>query len=233
MSKNRQKKILEILLNKKRVTVRELAESLYISEPSVRRDLAELEKQNLIKRTHGGAMMTEGNLSSNKIPFLLRKYEESGAKIEIAQKAIELVGDNNVIFLDSSTSAYSIIPFLTSRSNILVITNGVKALEALAELNINTVSTGGTLVGSCMALVGEECYKTIDSFKADICFFSCRGVTDEGDLTDIHPSENYVRKRMIANAKRSYLLCSKNKFGKSYYHKLCHKDALDGVITND
>ena len=178
-------------------------------------------------------MITDTIISSSKIPFMVREYEESKAKIEMAKKAIELVNDNDVIFLDASTSAYNLIPFLVTKSNIIVITNSVRALSALAQLNISTVSTGGSLIASCMALVGEEAYKTIDSFKADVFFFSCRGISDDGELTDIHPSENYVRAKMMANSKRSYLLCAKNKFGKSYYHKLCNKDELDGVITND
>jgi DeoR/GlpR family transcriptional regulator of sugar metabolism len=233
MSKEREKSILEALLVQKRATVKELSQKLYISPSSIRRDLASLEKQDLIKRTHGGAMITDNILSSSKIPFMIREYEESNAKVEMAKKAIELVKDNDVIFLDASTSAYNLIPFLVAKSNIVVITNSVRALNTLAQFNISTVSTGGSLIASCMALVGEEAYKTIDSFKADVFFFSCRGLSDDGELTDIHPSENYVRARMMANAKRSYLLCAKNKFGKSYYHKLCHKDELDGVITND
>ena len=57
MNIEREKQILEVLLKEKRVTVRQLAKRLFISEPSVRRDLARLEKQNLIKRVHGGAVL--------------------------------------------------------------------------------------------------------------------------------------------------------------------------------
>ena len=69
MNKNREKEILEILLKQKNVTVKQLADSLFISEPSIRRDLASLEKQHLIKRIHGGAVLEETMLSKNKIPF--------------------------------------------------------------------------------------------------------------------------------------------------------------------
>lgn len=231
MSKDREKQILEILLKQKKVSVKELADFLFISEPSVRRDLASLEKQNLIKRIHGGAMLEETMLSKNKIPFLIREYEQSSAKVLIAQKAIDLINDNDVIFMDASTSCYYLIPFLSSKRNITVVTNGVKALTKLAEYDINTISTGGTLVNSCLALVGEEAYKTIETFNADIAFFSCRGLSDDGYLTDIAPEENNIRKRMMKNSKKSYLLCASEKFGKKYFHNLCHKDELTGIIT--
>jgi len=230
MNIDREKQILEILLKEKRATVQQLAASLYISEPSVRRDLASLEKQNLIKRVHGGAVIEETALSKNKIPFLIREYEQSSAKVQIAQKAISLVNDNDVVFLDASTSCYYLIPFLATKRNLTVITNGVKALSKLAEYDITTFSTGGALVNSCLVLVGEEACSTVESFHADVAFFSCRGVSDDGYLTDIAREENIVRKRMIQNAKRSYLLCATEKFGKTYYHNLCHKDAITGII---
>lgn len=232
MSNERDKAILELLLKKKKVSVKELATTLYVSEPSVRRDLSRLENQHLIKRTHGGAMIDESVQSKNKIPFKVRELEESSAKIIIAKAAVKLVEDGNVIFLDSSTSAYNIIPFLEGKKNLTVITNGVRALEKLAEYGINTISTGGILDPACMSLVGEEAYKTIEAINADICFFSCRGLDGEGNLTDIFPSENYVRQKMIKNSKRAYLLCGSEKIGKKYYHNLCNADKLDGVITD-
>ena len=212
------------------MTVHGLAKRLFSSEPSVRRDLARLEKQNLIKRIHGGAVLEETALSKNKIPFLIREYEQSGAKTLIAQKAIELVNDNDVVFLDASTSCYYLIPFLAAKRNLTVITNGVKALAKLAEYDIQTFSTGGALVNSCLVLVGDEACRTVESFHADIAFFSCRGVSEEGFLTDIAREENIVRKRMIQHSEKAYLLCANEKFGKKYYHNLCHRDEITGII---
>lgn len=230
MSIDREKQILEILLKEKKVSVGQLAKALFVSEPSIRRDLQSLEGQNLIKRIHGGAALEETALSKNKIPFLIREYEQSDAKAMIAKKAIDLINDNDVIFLDASTSCYYLIPFLASKRNLTVITNGVRALTKLAEYGISTVSTGGTLIGSCLALVGEEAYKTVETYNADVALFSCRGVSDDGYLTDIAPEENNVRKKMIKHAKKSYLLCASEKFGKSYFHNLCHKDEITGII---
>ena len=231
MSAEREKRILEILLKEKSCSVKDLAKALYISQPSVRRDLQSLEAQNLIKRVHGGAMLEESAVSKNKIPFLIREYEQSGAKAILARKAAELVCDVDVIFLDASTSCYYLIPYLAGKKGITVVTSGVKALSKLAEYDIRTVSTGGTLINSCLALVGEEAYQTLESFNADLAFFSCRGVSEDGYLTDISPEENGVRKKMIRRAKRSYLLCATEKFGKRYFHNLCHKDEIDGIIT--
>ena len=230
MNIEREKQILEILLKEKKASVQQLAKALFISEPSVRRDLQSLEKQNLINRVHGGAVIDESALSKNKIPFLIREYEQSSAKLTIAQKAVNLISDNDVIFLDASTSCYYLIPFLTSKTNITVITNGVKALMKLADYGINAISTGGALLNKCMALVGEDAYKTIETYNANVAFFSCRGISNDGYITDISAEENNVRKKMIQRAKKSYLLCTSEKIGKSYFHNLCHKDDVTDVI---
>jgi len=230
MSIDREKQILEILLKEKKSSVKQLAKILFVSEPSVRRDLQSLEKQNLIKRIHGGAVLEETALSKNKIPFLIREYEQSSAKTMIAKKAIDLICDNDIVFLDASTSCYYLIPFLASKRNLTVITNGVKALIKLAEYGINTISTGGALLNSCLALVGEEAYKTIETYNADIALFSCRGVSNDGYLTDFSLEENNARKKMIQHARKSYLLCTSEKIGKSYFHNLCHKDDITGII---
>ena len=233
MNKEREKKILETVLIQKKVYVKELARKLFASEPSIRRDLVSLEKQGLIKRFHGGAMIEENDSSAMKIPFVIRELEQSDAKIIMAKKAIELVKDGDVIFIDASSSAYNIIPYLPLRQNLTVITSGVKALSKLAEYGIKTICTGGELLASCLSLVGDESYATICDTNADIAFFSCRGLSSDGILTDISYGENMVRRRMIANSKKSYLLCASDKIGKKYSHTLCTADDITGIICEE
>ena len=231
MDADRRKRILEKVLIQKSITVKDLAKELYASESSIRRDLAELEKEKLIKRVHGGAILEENGNSAMKIPFMIRELEQIDAKIIMAKKAIEYVHDNDVIFLDASSSAYNIIPYLPLRNNLTVITSGVKALSKLGEYNIKTISTGGELLPTCLALVGEEAYKTIERFNADVTFFSCRGLSEDGKLTDISPAENYVRQKMIQHSKNAFLLCAGEKIGKCFHHNLCHVSEISGVIS--
>lgn len=230
MNKEREKSILEIAIKEKTITVKNLAQRLYASEPSIRRDLCSLEKQKLLKRTHGGAVLDENALSEIKIPFLIRELEKNDEKIKIARKAADLIPDNSIIFLDASTSAYVMIPFLTAKSNIIVITNGIKALSKLSENNINCIGTGGNVINSCLAFTGDDSYSTIERYNADFCFFSCRGLSEDGKLTDISQPENSVRIKMIERSKKSYMLCTSDKLNKTYYHNLCTVDEISGII---
>ncbi len=231
MNKEREKQILNTLLSKKKVTVKELAAQLFASEVSIRRDLISLEKQGLIKRMHGGAMIEENSVSTLKIPFVIRELEQSDAKIAMGKQAIHFIKDYDVIFLDASSSAYNVVPYLTLRNHLTVITSGIKTLLKLGEYGIKAISTGGDLLSACQSLVGEPAYKTICDINADVAFFSCRGLSDDGFLTDISIQENYVRQRMIAHAKRAFLLCASEKIGKKYVHNLCSVKEISGVIS--
>jgi DeoR/GlpR family transcriptional regulator of sugar metabolism len=234
MNTERKQQILKVLLAEKKVSVRELAQRLYISEPSIRRDLTELEKEKLVRRVHGGAILEEHSDSLLKIPFLLREMEDYDAKTVIAQKAAALVQDGDVIMLDASSSAYAVIPYLAEKKNLTVITNGVKALMRLAEYGIKACSTGGDLLSSCFALTGENAHATIARYNADIVFFSCRGVSSDGMITDFSIEENIVRAKMIARAKKAVLLCAREKFDKTYMHNLCSiRDITEVLCETD
>ena len=233
MNKEREKAILEIAIKEKSVTVKRLARELYASEPSIRRDLNSLEQQHLLKRTHGGAVLDENALSEIKIPFLIREFEKNDEKVRIARKAAEKVRDGSVIFLDASTSAYNVIPFLREKRDITIITNGIKAIEKLSEFNINCIGTGGHVFNSCLAFVGGRACETVRQYNADICFFSCRGLSQDGMLTDISESEDEVRLVMIERATESYMLCTSNKRGKRFYHNICAAGDIAGIIDAD
>lgn len=232
MSKEREKEILRLLLARKKITVNELSNLLFTSESSIRRDLARLENQQLVKRIHGGAIIEENSISTLKIPFVMRELEQSDAKIKIAKQVIEYINDYDVIFLDASSSAYSLVPFLAVKNHLTVITSGTKTLVKLGEYGIKAISTGGELLPSCQSLVGEEAYRTIESFNANSVFFSCRGLSDDGFLTDISDSENNVRREMIAHSKNAYLMCASNKLGQKYFHNLCTVKDISKVICD-
>ena len=233
MNKEREREILTLLVasEKKRLSVKELAERLYTSESSVRRDLASLEQKQLIRRTHGGAEIEKNSISEQKIPFVIRELEQSGAKIEIAKNAIGHIKDYDVIFLDASSSAYNLVPYLAMKSHLTVITSGIKALSKLGDYGIRAISTGGVLLPECQSLVGNEAQRTISQFNADAAFFSCRGLSLDGKLTDISEEEDYVRQRMIEHSKKSFLMCASEKVGKEYFHNLCTVGDLSGVIS--
>ena len=139
--------------------------------------------------------------------------------------------DGDTIFPDASSTVYRVIPLLNMRTGITVVTNSPKAALELASHHIRTLATGGLLLDESIAFVGAFANQVIDSVRADIMLFSCRGVTEDGLLCDSSLEETCVRRGMLRNAKRKYLLCDNSKFGRKYPYVICHRDELDGIIT--
>lgn len=226
----REQKLLNLILQTDHITVDELSQKLYISKPTVRRDLLKLEKKGLILRTHGGAEPLK-KAADATIPFLLREQEQNEAKQAMALKAARLITDGDTIMLDGTTSAYCLIPYLSEFKNLIVITSGIKAAYLLGRLNIKTICTGGEILNDSFSLIGPEALRTIRHYNADICFFSCRGISNEGLLTDNSIEENQIRKAMLSRSKKKILLCDSSKLGHTFLNTLCTLDDIDEVIS--
>lgn len=141
----RQNKILEILADRQAVSVEELCHTLYSSGATIRRDLAILENNGLLRRTHGGAVFIDG--SARDFPLTLRENENLVPKITIAQRALPYIRDGQTLFMDaSSTGSGRLAERLTGFQNLRVITNGLKTANILAEIDgIEVYITGGRL----------------------------------------------------------------------------------------
>ena len=230
MVSQRHRDILTELERKPDITVRELAAILNVSEPTIRRDFTELAEKGIITKVYGGAILNRG-AADREIPFFFRQQEKSAVKSRMGAKAAELVRDGMVIFLDGSTSAFHLVPYLAKKKDIIVVTSGAKTAVALAEANIRTFCTGGQMLIHSFSYVGEQAENCIRSFNADIAFFSCHGLTHEGLMTDPAVEEANLRKVMFQYAKKKILLCDSSKFGKTCFYNVGHVRQIDGVIS--
>lgn len=225
----RQKQILSFLKENSGVKVSQLAKTFFVSEPTIRRDLNELEKQGKVKRTFGGVVLID--IQSKEIPLLLRAGENIPEKKLLAQKAVEHLHDGNIVFFDASSTVLQMIPLLSPAfKNITAVTNGMQTALELAKLNITTYCTGGKLLNTSGAFAGNDTDNYLRNVNADVMFASCRGFTD-GILSDSSIEEAYVRKIMIAQSRRSYFLIDSSKTGKKFFHTIASEHNVTSVIT--
>ncbi len=226
---SRQQELLEILKKERSATVRSLAKRLFASEPTIRRDLIALEEQGYLKRVHGGAVI--GGAPDREIPYEVRADEQKSAKAQMAAKAAEYLYKGAVVFLDGSSSASYMVEHLKQFEDVLVITSGAKTAIKLAECGIRVISTGGQMITRSYSLVGTHAEECVRSMHADVAFFSCRGLSDEGEMTDIAIEEINMRKLMIERSRVKVLLCDSSKMGKQYVYSLGYIDNIDAVIS--
>jgi len=227
----REEKLMRILSSEKTISTRELAKKLYVSLPTLRRDLIKLENKGLITRSHGKAVLTQKS-ADYTIPFILRETEQGVAKLKMARLAAEHIKDGYTIFLDASTSAYCIVPHLAEFGNIVAITSGAKTSLLLAQYGISNICTGGKMINGSFSYIGCDAISVISKYNADIAFFSGRGLSSEGVPSNTSTEENDIRRAMIKNSKKKILLCDSHKTGKTYLNNLCEPEEIDFIISD-
>ena len=222
--------IVQILKENNAATVHFLSKKLFVSEPTIRRDLKKMELQGIIKRTFGGAVLSE--LLNKEIPLSMREHENMNAKDYIAKEAVTFIRDGQVIFLDASSTVSRIVKYLSAFPNITIITNSPKISLRLAELRIKSFCTGGLLLENSIAYVGTYAENFIKNFNADIFFFSSRGISLNGIITDSSIEESDLRRTMLANSKKNIFLCTSDKIGKQFFYNLTDISKIDHIICD-
>ena len=228
----REQEIINILLKRQSIGNNELAKELFISTPTLRRDLDKMERKGLIVRTHGACSLNK-KLADEKIPLYFREQEHNSAKIKMGKMAVNYIKNGDIIMMDSSTSAYNMVPFLKGFNDVIVITNGAKTSHTLGTMSIKNISTGGHMITESLAYVGPEAMHAVQRYNADVFFFSCRGVSDDGWLTDTSVEENELRREMMKRAKKKVFLCDSSKFGQGCFNNLCHISEVDEVVCDE
>lgn len=225
----RREEILNILKESKSASVKKLSKLLYVSCPTIRRDLTELEKQGCVLRTRGGVILRQ--TAESEIPLMLREDSNVASKRTIAKKAAAHIKNGNVIFLDASSTAAHIVPFLKGFRDIIVVTNSPKTSIKLGEENIKNYCAGGLLLPQSVAYVGSDAEKFFSGINADIFFFSSRGYSPDGYITDSSAEETSVKKAMMKNAAKTFYLCDTDKKNKKYMYNICRAEDIAGIIT--
>ena len=227
---NREKDYLAFLAEKE-CRVEELAARLFVSEPTVRRDIVSLRERGLVECRRGVVRLC-ADAPDRRIPLVLRDTTNQEAKLCIAKAAAAHVRDGYTVMLDASSTSYALLSYLGEFKNLFVITSGARAAIALAAMGIRTLCTGGELARESFSFIGPDAEQTLARYNADVAFLSCRGLDAEGNATDSSIMENAIRRIMIRNARQSFLLCDKSKRGKRYLNTLCNVRELDGVIED-
>lgn len=224
----RQKNIVDYLKINKSATVSELAKAVYVSEASVRRDLALLEKEGHIKRVYGGVMLA--SYANEVVPVELRDSANTKVKDEIAKKAAELIKNGDTVFMDASTTVFRICKYIKDKSNVKIITNNIRVAQELGGCDIKVYCTGGEFFEKRDCFLGPFAESFIEKVSADIMFFSSQGISKIGVISDVDERENSLRARMLKNAKHRVFLCDYTKFGTQRPFILCTKDDVDEII---
>lgn len=217
------------------VTIAGLEKDLGISAATARRDLTLLERRGKVKRTHGGAVPPD--LAQHEDSFQQRLDEAVGSKKRLARAAAALLEADETVFVDSSTTAYyAARSMLAGVSGFTCLTNLVPVMDLFSTADpsrASMVGLGGIFRPLTLSFVGPCTIHTIESYVADRAFFSVKGVTPEGHLTEPNPLEAEVKRAMIQRSASPVLLVDGRKFGLRGASVISHVSEVSLVITAD
>ena len=216
------------------VTVAELEERFGISSMTARRDLAELERLGIARRTHGGAVLPA--ISAHEDSFVQRLEIAPEAKLALAKAAVATLAPRQSVFLDSSSTAYFVAQrILEEGLEVTVNTNSLPVMELVGTSgspNVELIGVCGTLRRLTRSFVGPFAVHTVLGHFADRLFLSVKGVTRDGALTDADPLEAEVKATMIAHAAEAVLLIDDSKLEARGLNAVGRVADLAGVLTH-
>jgi DeoR/GlpR family transcriptional regulator of sugar metabolism len=217
------------------VTVAGLEQELGISAATARRDLAVLERQGKVKRTHGGAVLP--GVAQHEDSFQQRLGEAVEAKKRLGRAAARLLGAEETVFIDSSTTAYYATQrMLAVAPSVTYLTNLVPVMDLFSTADpsrASMVGLGGIFRPLTLSFVGPCTIDAVESYLADRTFFSVKGVTRDGHLTEPNPLEAEVKRAMIRRSDNPVLLVDGRKFERRGASVIAHISEVSLVITAD
>jgi DeoR/GlpR family transcriptional regulator of sugar metabolism len=227
----RQNAIRDILHKEKAVSIAALSARFDTSTASIRRDLEKLEQQGLVKRTYGGAVLIEG--VTEEIPLMIREIEQKEAKQRIARTAARFIADQDTIFMDSSSTTKELTNFLSDKKSMTVITNGIRAMTDLAQLdNVEVYGISGKLRKPSLSMVGNQAETNVTNYWGAKLFFSCTGMWISHGAMDYSDAEAEIRKKMMSVSQEVILLCDHTKFDRPAFYKICPFPQIHILITD-
>ncbi len=229
MSESRRERLGELVQSRGFASLGELAETLEVSESTIRRDLEQLEKEGLARRTHGGAFWT-GESDTLQI-FRTRRDDHWPAKAAVGEIAASLVEDHDTILLDGGSTTYELARHLVGRP-LQVVTNSLPVAHLLSSSeSIDLVMIGGCVRGRTAVTIGPMADSMLHSINVGKAFLSVAGITDRGYFNSNMMLVQSER-AMLEAADQSIVVADSSKFGKVSLSRLCGLHEVNAVVTD-
>lgn len=229
---DRRNAILTILENMDYAEVSYLSKKFNVSEMTIRRDLEKLEKDGELIRLFGGAKLKtkrvyEGTIEERLSTNLLEKQK-------IAEEAIKLISDGDVIAFDASTSALEVSKRLRGFESLTVVTNNLSIAVELSNVKgVATILLGGYVRGKSLSTIGASLHQYMNSIFIDKCFISSKSLSFEHGLTDSTIDEGEAKQAMIHKSNQVIVLADQKKIETVAFFQVCESNEIHTLITNE
>jgi len=227
----RRNEIVNIIRERKRVHVDELAELLCISRETIRRDLTELERSGKVQKFHGGATLP---MVTGEGPFRERMGENVLAKVAIADKAFGLIRPGTTLFIDTGSTTLYFAERLCETRNLTIVTNSIEIARITAEGNTSNqvFLLGGEFHSDNRQTVGSITIEQIHAFRAHHAVLTIGALDGRTGVMDFNINEARIAQTMIMQAESVTILADANKLGRIASFKVCDLDQITSLVCD-
>ena len=202
------------------------------------RDIAELTARDVVQRVHGGVALLERGVSRNlssSSPFQERISWNRGRKELIAHRALSRIGENDILFLDSSTTVYYLAQLLekTSFSNLTIVTNSVMIIQNFHKYPSHYVriGLGGSYDLQLNSFLGQATLRELEYLEISKAFISAFGVSED-KVTTNHEHHASLLMKVLELVGQKYLLADQSKFNRCGLFRIAPRRAFDEILTD-
>lgn len=229
LAEKRRQGILDTVDAKGSVSNSEFAIQFGVSVETIRRDIIILDRQGMLRRTHGGAL----SINTFEPAFKERMVMNIEAKRAIGYMAASLVPNKATVIIDFGTTAFCVAEALANHSNLTVVTAGLQAANFLADRNGNDVYVmGGQLQPSEGATIGRDATRMLEHYFADFAFVGAGVISPHPWLMDFSREAAEIRSLMLMRARHGVVLADHTKFNRLATHRVESFEQSAYLITN-
>ena len=231
LAEKRRQYILNNIDSNGRIRVSDIAEQLKVTEVTVRRDLSELQKKGLLTKTYGGAV-----LAAPPQPSVSARLSESrnlAAKKMIGKLASQLVKYGDIIYLESGSTCYEIIPYLVEHKDLTIIVNSLLLANRLHEYTRhNVIITGGQYRPDRMDMIGPTAEAAIGQLAGFKAFTGADDISIDGGISGADTATVTFAKLVLRQAAQAIFVGDRTKFDNPALYKIANIDRLDYIVTD-
>ena len=224
----RQNEILKMLKEKKTASVTVLAKDLYVSEATIRRDLAEMKSMGLIERSHGGALLPE---NAEEISIFFRMEKNASEKERAATKALPYIPSFKSVFIDSSSTALALAERIDLSYKTVVTNNLQTAIQLSKKPNINLILLGGSVHFNTNSTTGSWTASQLADFTFDLMISSCAAVSGS-EVLERSLEQKEIKRAAFARCKKHVLLIDHTKFSAHGTYRSSALADYDLIVTD-
>ena len=232
LAEERRFRIREMLAAQRTITASDLCTVLGVTAATVRRDLAALEQDGVLVRSHGGAVsrMSSTNFQPS---YETLSHSQSTEKHAIAREAERLILDGETVFLEGSTTVYELARGLNHRNRLTVVTNSPTIVCQLQRSSgVTVLCTGGDLQKDTFYFSGEWAQRALSEIRLDKAILGVSAIDISYGISTANHAEAQIKKMITKAAKTRIALADHSKFGTQSFAYVGPVTDIDILVTD-